>query len=55
MVTSNEVKGVQVGTAAWLEENSECAAWKAAFSFEIVGVVFLLWVGFMALGVYQLK
>jgi len=53
IVSHNEVHGVQIGTAAWLEEDSECAAWKAAFSFEIVGVVFLLWVGFMALGVYR--
>lgn len=35
-------------TLAWLETNSICQSWKAAFAFEIVGTVFLFWMMVMA-------
>ncbi|MCJ1470867.1 hypothetical protein MMC07_009514 [Pseudocyphellaria aurata] len=35
-------------TLAWLETNSICQAWKAAFAFEIVGTVFFFWMMVMA-------
>ncbi|KAI4174483.1 MAG: hypothetical protein LQ343_002240 [Gyalolechia ehrenbergii] len=35
-------------TAVWLANNALCTDWRAAFAFEIVGTVFLLWMMVMA-------
>ncbi|KAL8768580.1 MAG: hypothetical protein Q9194_005671 [Teloschistes cf. exilis] len=35
-------------TAAWLANQGLCTDWRAAFAFEIVGTVFLLWMMVMA-------
>ncbi len=35
-------------TLAWLENNSICQQWRAAFAFEIIGTVFLFWMMVMA-------
>ncbi|KAI4206410.1 MAG: hypothetical protein LQ346_001119 [Caloplaca aetnensis] len=35
-------------TAVWLANSSLCADWRAAFAFEIVGTIFLLWMMVMA-------
>ncbi|KAL8933228.1 MAG: hypothetical protein Q9216_006461 [Gyalolechia sp. 2 TL-2023] len=35
-------------TAVWLANNGLCTDWRAAFAFEIVGTVFLLWMMVMA-------
>jgi len=44
-VTDNNIKGVNVNTLAWLEQNNICASWYVAFTFWLVGsVVFLLMV-----------
>lgn len=40
--------GVSEDTLAWLETNGLCMEWKAAFAFEIVGTVFLLWMMVMS-------
>ncbi|EMD00114.1 hypothetical protein BAUCODRAFT_119666 [Baudoinia panamericana UAMH 10762] len=35
--------GLSLNMLAWLELNSICQSWQAAFAFWIVGAVFLLW------------
>lgn len=35
-------------TSAWLANQGLCTDWRAAFAFEIVGTVFLLWMMVMA-------
>ncbi|KAL8696002.1 MAG: hypothetical protein Q9201_007870 [Fulgogasparrea decipioides] len=35
-------------TAVWLANQSLCTDWRAAFAFEIVGTIFLLWIMVMA-------
>ncbi len=40
--------GPSQATLAWLETNGLCMDWKAAFSFLIVGTIFLLWMMVMA-------
>ncbi|KAF1988269.1 hypothetical protein K402DRAFT_312548, partial [Aulographum hederae CBS 113979] len=47
-VTSNPVSGASANTLIWLEQNSICASWYAAFSFWIVGDVFFIWMMIMA-------
>jgi len=47
-VTNNPVSGVSVSTLAWLEQNSICSCWYAAFSFWIIGSVFMIWMLIMA-------
>ncbi|KAI9772763.1 MAG: hypothetical protein M1839_002308 [Geoglossum umbratile] len=52
-VTDMPVHGQSVNTLAWLEQNSICQAWKAAFSFELIGTVFLFWMMIMAWNVHR--
>lgn len=47
------VYGVSLNTLAWLEQSSICQAWKAAFSFELICTVFLLWMMLMSFQVYR--
>ncbi|RDL32644.1 Uncharacterized protein BP5553_09100 [Venustampulla echinocandica] len=52
-VTGNSVKGPSMETLAWLQQNSICQSWTAAWSFELVGCVFLIWMMVMAYQVYS--
>ncbi|CZR70078.1 uncharacterized protein PAC_19979 [Phialocephala subalpina] len=45
--------GANVNTLAWLEQSSICQSWEASWAFELVGVVFLLWMMIMSYQVYQ--
>ncbi|SLM36570.1 hypothetical protein LPUS_06152 [Lasallia pustulata] len=47
-VTGQPFTGESINTLAWLEQNNICSCWKAAFAFELIGTVFLLWMGIMA-------
>jgi len=47
-VTNNPISGVSATTLAWLEQNSICSSWYAAFSFWIVGTIFFIWMLIMA-------
>jgi hypothetical protein len=38
---------------AYLEENSICQSWTAAWAFELIGCIFLLWMIIMAYQVYR--
>ena len=42
-VTHNAQNDLSINTLAWLEQNSICQSWDAAFAFWIVGAVFLVW------------
>ncbi|KAI9778162.1 MAG: hypothetical protein M1835_004997 [Candelina submexicana] len=42
-VTSQPSHGPNINTLAWLQQNNICSCWKAAFSFLVIGCVFLLW------------
>jgi hypothetical protein len=48
IVDNQKVFGPTLETLAWLQNNSICACWKAAFAFWIIGAVFLIWMMFMA-------
>jgi hypothetical protein len=52
-VNSQSPHGADITTLAWLEQRSICMSWQAAWSFEMVGCVFLLWMCIMAFGVYR--
>jgi len=52
-VQGNQAHGVSVDTLAWLEQHSICQSWTAAWAFELVGCVFLLWMMIMAYQVYR--
>jgi len=52
-VRGNQVHGASVDTLAWLEQSSICQSWTAAWAFELVGCVFLLWMMIMAYQVYR--
>ncbi|KAI9847301.1 MAG: hypothetical protein M1837_002888 [Sclerophora amabilis] len=52
-VTLQPSRGQSVTTLAWLEQNNNCQCWRAAFAFELIGTVFLLWLIIMAYQVYQ--
>jgi len=52
-VSAVESKGQSVDTLAWLEQHSICQSWTAAWAFELVGCVFLLWMMIMAYQVYS--
>jgi len=52
-ITGREVRGASTETLAWLEQRSICQSWMAAWAFELVGCVFLLWMGVMAFQVYR--
>jgi len=45
--------GPSVNTLAYLEQHSICQSWTAAWAFELVGCVFLLWMMIMAYQVYR--
>ncbi|THY48178.1 hypothetical protein D6C99_05547 [Aureobasidium pullulans] len=47
-VNNNNIRGVSIDTLAWLEQNSICSQWDAAFAFWIIGLVFLVWMMIMA-------
>ena len=38
-----DFKGTSIATLAWLQQNATCRSWLAAFSFWIIGAVFLTW------------
>ncbi|KAF2399816.1 hypothetical protein EJ06DRAFT_530595 [Trichodelitschia bisporula] len=42
-VNNNPVSGQNVQTLAWLEQDSICSSWYAAFSFWIIGCIFFVW------------
>ncbi|PSS06916.1 hypothetical protein M430DRAFT_54213 [Amorphotheca resinae ATCC 22711] len=52
-VNSNAVKGASTSTLAWLEQHSICQSWTAAWAFELVGAIFLLWMMIMSYQVYR--
>ncbi|KAI9811826.1 MAG: hypothetical protein M1832_000679 [Thelocarpon impressellum] len=52
-VQNQVFRGQSINTLAWLEQNDICQCWKAVFSFELVGTVFLLWMMIMAYQVYM--
>nr|OQO19057.1 hypothetical protein B0A51_12533 [Rachicladosporium sp. CCFEE 5018] len=43
ILTSNHPTGLSINTLAWLEQQTICQAWQAAFAFWIIGAVFLVW------------
>ncbi|KAE9978243.1 hypothetical protein EG328_001569 [Venturia inaequalis] len=47
-VNKNKIYGVSASTLAWLEQNSICSSWYAAFSFWIVGTIFFVWMMVMS-------
>ncbi|MCJ1402880.1 hypothetical protein MMC11_006101 [Xylographa trunciseda] len=47
-VLGQSFSGVSIDTLAYLEQKSICQSWQAAFSFEIVGCVFFIWMIVMA-------
>lgn len=52
-VTDSNQRGPSTLTLAWLQQHSICQAWLAAWAFELVGVVFLLWLMVMAWQVWR--
>ncbi|KAI9851970.1 MAG: hypothetical protein M1838_002259 [Thelocarpon superellum] len=52
-VDNQQFWGLSINTLAWLTQSSICAQWKTAFSFALVGTVFLLWMLVMAWQVQQ--
>lgn len=51
-VNGAESHGPSTLTLAFLEQKSICQSWTAAWAFELVGCVFLLWMMIMAYQVY---
>ncbi|KAI9790074.1 MAG: hypothetical protein M1816_005544 [Peltula sp. TS41687] len=47
-VQNRSSKGPSLDTLAWLQQNNICSCWRAAFSFALIGTVFLLWLFIMA-------
>ncbi|EEH04824.1 conserved hypothetical protein [Histoplasma capsulatum G186AR] len=47
-VSGYEFKGASINTLAWLTNFNICNCWKAAFAFEVVVSVFLIWMLVMA-------
>lgn len=52
-VNGQNVKGQSIAALAWLEQKSICQSWMAAWAFQLVGAVFLLWMMIMAYQVYS--
>lgn len=52
-VSSNQERGPTLATLAWLQQRSICQSWQAAWSFQLVGCVLLLWMMVMAYQVYR--
>ncbi|KAH8758210.1 hypothetical protein BGZ57DRAFT_932591 [Hyaloscypha finlandica] len=51
-VTGAASQGPSEATLAYLEQKSICQSWTAAWAFQLVGCVFLLWMMIMAYQVY---
>jgi len=51
-VNGNQFKGASINTLAWLQQRSICQSWIAAWAFELVGSIFLMWMVVMAYQVY---
>ncbi|KAF2219199.1 hypothetical protein BDZ85DRAFT_206523 [Elsinoe ampelina] len=47
-VINQPSRGVTLATFAFLQQRSICQSWQAVFAFWIVGVVFLIWLIFLA-------
>jgi hypothetical protein len=52
-VMNAQSTGSSLNTLAWLEQKSICQSWMAAWAFELVGCVFLLWMMIMSYQVYR--
>jgi len=52
-VNENPSMGQNLNTLAYLEQHSICQSWTAAWAFELVGTVFLLWMMIMSYQVYR--
>jgi len=52
-VMGSAVTGSNEATLAWLEQKSICQSWTAAWAFQLVGCVFLLWMMIMSFQVYR--
>jgi len=52
-VNNNQSHGATIETLAWLQQNNICSCWYAAFSFWLVGIIFFIWMLFMASQVSQ--
>lgn len=46
-------RGQSIDTLAYLQQHSICQSWTAAWAFELVGCIFLLWMMIMAYQVYS--
>lgn len=42
-ITGQNPHDLSINTLAWLEQQSICQSWQAAFAFWIIGGVFLVW------------
>ena len=52
-VSGRPIRGQSLETLAWLQQRSICQSWTAAWAFELIGCVFLLWMMIMAYQVYR--
>jgi hypothetical protein len=52
-VNNDAQSSADQATLAWLEQRSICQSWQAAWSFELIGCIFLLWMIIMAYQVYK--
>ena len=52
-VQEREAKGQSLETLAWLQQDNICQSWKAAWAFQLIGVVFLFWMMIMSYQVYK--
>lgn len=52
-VQNREAKGQSLETLAWLQQSNICDSWKAAWAFQLIGVVFLFWMMIMSYQVYK--
>ncbi|CAG8961322.1 hypothetical protein HYFRA_00013783 [Hymenoscyphus fraxineus] len=46
-------RGANENALAWLQQSSICQSWKAAWAFQLIGCIFLLWMMIMAYQVYR--
>ncbi|KAF2011692.1 hypothetical protein BU24DRAFT_287213 [Aaosphaeria arxii CBS 175.79] len=52
-VFNRRERGASLETLAWLQQQSICQSWQAAFAFWIIGSVFMVWMMVMASQVNQ--
>ena len=52
-IFNQPTRGLSVDTLAWLQQASICQSWQAAFSFWIIGAVFLTYMIVLAANVAQ--